>query len=112
MQQVTIGGVLATDDGEPVDASNELTRMFLLRNFRRLPFNCPTVDLRVHKHTPSDLLELAARVIATGVAVRIPILMNDDKLILCVAPRKRRAGRPEDARNYACDGCYETLVSW
>jgi pyruvate-formate lyase len=106
MQQVTIGGVKATDDSSPVDASNELTRMFLVAA-RKLPFNCPTVDLRVHQETPSDLLDLAARALLSGGAH--PVLMNDDKLIPAL---HRDSGGPVDlksARNYACDGCFETL---
>ncbi len=108
MQQVTLGGVLATDDPAAVDASNDLTRMCLAAA-RRLPFNCPTVDLRVHKETPADLLDLAAEALLSGGAH--PILMNDDKLI----PQLHSgSGGPVDlksARNYACDGCYETLFA-
>jgi pyruvate-formate lyase len=106
MQQVTLGGVLANGRAKPVDASNDLTRM-CLEAARKFPFNCPTVDLRVHRRTPKDLLDLAARAILSGGAH--PILMNDDKLIPAL---HHDAGGNVDlasARNYACDGCYETL---
>ncbi|MDB2439459.1 pyruvate formate lyase family protein [Hellea sp.] len=104
MQQITIGGCVADNEPSVKDASNAVTRM-CLNAARRLPFNCPTLDLRVHKGTPKDILELAASSILSGGAH--PILMNDDKLI----PALHRAGDNVElraARNYACDGCYET----
>jgi pyruvate-formate lyase len=106
MQQLTIGGVKATNDRKQEDASNDITRM-CLEAARKFPFNCPTLDLRVHKDTPGDLLELAAEALLSGGAH--PILMNDDKLIPAL---HRKSGGKVDlasARNYACDGCYETL---
>lgn len=51
MQQLTIGGVKATNEPRQEDASNDITRM-CLEAARKFPFNCPTVDLRVHKDTP------------------------------------------------------------
>jgi pyruvate-formate lyase len=104
MQQVTLGGVIADNDPEPKDACNQVTRL-CLNAARKFPFNCPTVDLRVHKGTPRDVLELAGRAILSGGAH--PILMNDDKIIPGL-----HASHPavdlRTARNYACDGCYET----
>jgi pyruvate-formate lyase len=108
MQQVTLGGVLATNDPEAVDASNDLTRMCLTAA-RRLPFNCPTVDLRVHRKTPADLLDLAADALLSGGAH--PILMNDDKLIPQLHGESGGQVELKSARNYACDGCYETLFA-
>ena len=103
MQQVTIGGFIANNDLVPKDGCNDVTRM-CLNAARKFPFNCPTLDLRVHKNTPKDILELAARAQKSGGAH--PILMNDDKLI----PALCSSGDVElkSARNYACDGCYET----
>lgn len=104
MQQITIGGCVADNEPKLKDASNTVTRL-CLHAARRLPFNCPTLDLRVHKHTPDDILELAAASILSGGAH--PILMNDDKLV----PVLHTAGKSVElktARNYACDGCYET----
>lgn len=106
MQQVTIGGVKATNDAKAEDASNDITRMCLTAA-RRLPFNCPTVDLRVHKKTPRDLLELAADAILSGGAH--PVLMNDDKLVPALHKDSGGAVELASARNYACDGCYETI---
>jgi hypothetical protein len=45
MQQLTIGGVVADDAPESRDACNDVTRL-CLHAARRLPFNCPTLDLR------------------------------------------------------------------
>ena len=106
MQQATIGGVKATNEKHQEDASNDITRM-CLKAARKFPFNCPTVDLRVHKHTPDDLLELAADALLSGGAH--PILMNDDKLFPELHKGCGGKVELESARNYACDGCYETL---
>ncbi|WP_373488711.1 pyruvate formate lyase family protein [Blastomonas sp.] len=108
MQQVTVGGVIANNDAEAQDACNDVTRL-CLHAARRLPLNCPTLDLRVHSKTPADVLELAARALLSGGAH--PVLLNDDKLIGAL---KNSAGPGVDvelasARNYACDGCYETI---
>lgn len=105
MQQVTIGGVIADNEPEATDACNHVTRL-CLHAARRLPFNCPTLDLRVHRDTPADVIELAAQALLSGGAH--PVLLNDDKLI----PALQRAGggvELKSARNYACDGCYETI---
>ncbi len=107
MQQITLGGVAATDAAEAVDSCNDVTRM-CLHAARKLPFNCPTLDLRVHKGSPGDILELAAEALLSGGAH--PILMNDDKMI----PALLASGESVDlksARNYACDGCYEALFA-
>jgi len=105
MQQVTVGGVKATNDEQTEDACNDITRM-CLEAARKFPFNCPTVDLRVHKGTPKDVLDLAAQALLSGGAH--PILMNDDKLV----PALHQSGdgvELRSARNYACDGCYEAI---
>lgn len=105
MQQITIGGVVADNAPEARDACNDITRL-CLNSARRLPFNCPTLDLRVHTKTPEDVLELAAAAHLSGGAH--PVMLNDDKLI----PALLAAGEDvelKSARNYACDGCYETI---
>lgn len=104
MQQVTIGGVVAEPDPTPRDACNRVTRLCLQAS-RRLPFNTPTLDLRVHSGTPNDVLELAADALLSGGAH--PVILNDDKIV----PALQKAGKNiplATARNYACDGCYET----
>jgi pyruvate-formate lyase len=108
MQQVTIGGVIANNAAEAQDACNDVTRL-CLHAARRLPFNCPTLDLRVHRNTPEDVLELAARSLLSGGAH--PVLLNDDKLIDALKDSAGPGASVElaSARNYACDGCYETI---
>lgn len=108
MQQITIGGVVANDDEVPTDAANELTFM-CLESARRLPLNSPTLDLRVHSNTGDELLRAAARTIMSGGAH--PILMNDDKIVPALHGKTGGFVQLKSARNYACDGCYETLFA-
>jgi pyruvate-formate lyase len=106
MQQCTLGGIKATNDAEPEDASNEVTYL-CLRASRRLPLNSPTLDLRVHKDTPEELLREAARTQLSGGAH--PILLNDDKLVPQLHEGTGGTVELRSARNYSCDGCYETI---
>ncbi|UOQ75256.1 pyruvate formate lyase family protein [Hymenobacter cellulosilyticus] len=108
MQQVTIGGVLPNDNPAPDDACNEVTR-FCLHSARRLPLNSPTLDLRVHADTPEDILELAARALLSGGAH--PVLLNDDRIITGLMNAGQHVPPLRTARNYACDGCYETMFA-
>ena len=112
MQQITIGGVVANDEPAPQDASNEVT-LLALECARRLPLNSPTLDLRVHAGTPPHVLELAAKALLSGGAH--PVLLNDDRIVpgFLGAPAMQTEsenGMPlGDARDYACDGCFETM---
>lgn len=108
MQQITIGGVVPTNDQHERDACNDVTRM-CLECARRLPLNSPTLDLRVHPETPHDVLELAAGALLSGGAH--PVLLHDQKIIDGLM--EAGAGRVPlaAARNYACDGCYETMFA-
>ncbi|WP_316846514.1 pyruvate formate lyase family protein [Pedobacter psychrodurus] len=108
MQQVTIGGTIANNDELAADAANDITFM-CLEAARRLPLNSPTLDLRVHKGTADELLDLAARTVLSGGAH--PILMNDDKIIPALQYKTGGTVELKSARNYACDGCYETLFA-
>lgn len=108
MQQITVGGLLANDAAKPADASNEVTRLCLIAA-RRLPLNSPTLDLRVHAGTPDDLLDLAARALLSGGAH--PVLLNDDIIVPALARNSGPSIPLADARDYACDGCYETMVA-
>lgn len=107
MQQVTIGGLLP-QDGDPVDACNAVTRL-CLEAARRLPLNSPTLDLRVHAGTPRDVLDLAARALMSGGAH--PVILNDDVIVPALAENSGNPISLASARNYACDGCYETMVA-
>jgi len=108
MQQVTIGGVKADNENEPTDAVNDITFM-CLEAARRLPLNSPTLDLRVHSKTDDRVLRAAARTILSGGAH--PVLMNDDKIVPALYQKTGGFVELKSARNYACDGCYETLFA-
>lgn len=108
MQQITIGGQLANDDPVGTDACNEVT-ILCLEAARRLPLNSPTLDLRVHSKTPERIIELAARALMSGGAH--PVLLNDEVIVPALATHSGPEIRLAAARNYACDGCYETMVA-
>jgi pyruvate-formate lyase len=108
MQQITIGGVLPDDAARPADACNTVTRL-CLNAARRLPLNSPTLDLRVHPGTPGDILELAAAALLSGGAH--PVLLNDELIVPALAEHTLAPIPLADARDYACDGCYETMVA-
>lgn len=108
MQQITIGGQLANNDPVGTDACNEVTEL-CLEAARRLPLNSPTLDLRVHSKTPKKIIELAAKALMSGGAH--PVLLNDEVIIPALASNSGPAIPLSAARNYACDGCYETMVA-
>jgi len=108
MQQITVGGQLPNDSAEPQDACNEVTRLCLAAA-RRLPVNSPTLDLRVHTKTPQDVVELAARALLSGGAH--PVLLNDDIIVPALANNTGAPIALQAARNYACDGCFETMIA-
>lgn len=108
MQQITIGGVLPNMNARADDACNEVTRL-CLHAARRLPLNSPTLDLRVHKETPEDVLDLAAAALLSGGAH--PVLLNDDIIVPALAEHSLAPIPLPDARDYACDGCFETMVA-
>ena len=97
-----------------------MTRL-CLKASRRLPLNAPTLALRLTRKTPDDIIELAAKSLKAGGAH--PILLNDEKLIEGLKHCGDGIGSSgegwenwdsevtlEDARNYACDGCYEAQI--
>src|SRR5262249_17011280 len=103
-----IGGVIANESEPPIDATNDVTWM-CLECARRMPLNSPTLDLRVHKNTPRDLLEAAAETLLTGGAH--PVLLNDDRIIESLKNKTGGTVSLKSARNYACDGCFETMFA-
>ncbi|MDC8004302.1 pyruvate formate lyase family protein [Aureisphaera galaxeae] len=108
MQQVTIGGCIANDAEDFEDACNDITK-FCLEASRRLPLNSPTLDLRVHSKTPKEIIKLAAETIMSGGAH--PVLLNDERIIPSLHTKTGGNVELASARNYACDGCYETLFA-
>lgn len=99
VQTMTLGGCDAAGN----DACNELTRLFLqaIRSVRLLR---PTVYIRCTKHTPQDILELAATMLGEGLGE--PNFFSDKPVIDGLT----RVGVPiEDARDYALSGCAEVV---
>jgi len=129
VQQLTIGGTIANDsdpEGEGDPAYNELT-LHCLKAIRRLPLNAPCVSLRIRSDIENtalgiEIVEEAAKAILSGGAH--PIFLNDDLLIKELQKSGDHIGGSyvtdngahtrwnstvslTDARDYACDGCYE-----
>ena len=97
---LVVGGV--DENGE--DASNELSRLLLdLQRDTRLPQ--PNLSLRIHKDTPSDLLDLASEIIRLGDG--IPQCFNDEVNVPAFC---NRGVSLEDARDYAVVGCVELSI--
>jgi hypothetical protein len=99
VQTLTLGGLLA--DGS--DATNDLTRLFLeaIRSVRMLR---PTIYLRVHEHTPTDVLDLAVTMLGEGLGE--PNFFGDAPVLAGL----QRLGVPlEIARDYALSGCAEVV---
>ncbi len=99
VQAITLGGV----DRDGNDAVNDLSHVILEATgeagFVR------DLSLRVHRDTPDDFLELAARLIAPGGG--IPFMFNDDCFIQALTDRGIALA---DARDYAPIGCIELTV--
>src|SRR5207302_5461494 len=76
---------------------------------RRLPLVSPTLDLRLHTGSPAWVIKAAARTLLAGGAQ--PVLMNDDRIIPQLHRGTGGTVALASARNYACDGCYETLFA-
>jgi pyruvate formate-lyase/glycerol dehydratase family glycyl radical enzyme len=100
-QNLCIGGRMAAGH----DSTNALTYMCLAAN-DHLQLPQPNLTLRLHKETPSDLLNAAVRVIARGNGM--PQLLNDELII----PALLNKGIPlAEARDYIPVGCDEITVS-
>jgi pyruvate formate-lyase/glycerol dehydratase family glycyl radical enzyme len=97
---VIVGGQLA--DG--TDATNELSYMCLQAQ-ADVGLPQPNFSVRLHKHTPQDLLLGAARVIRMGSGM--PQLFNDEVI---VPAYENRGVTHEDAMNYAVVGCVELSI--
>ena len=92
---ITIGG---TDDTGK-DATNQLTWWFL-EFIEQYKLPEPKITLRVHRHTPEDLLRYAARILGLGAGS--PQLVNDDYII----PMLKDLGLSHtDASDYGMVGC-------
>lgn len=93
----TIGGIKKNG----TDASNALTRC-LLNTTGRMFLADPSVDIRIHKNTPSDVWELAIE--SSKACGGVPSFENDELIIPMLVKRGRTL---EDARDYCIIGCVE-----
>lgn len=99
-QNILISGI--GEDGK--DGTNVLTYLFLNAH-EKLQMTDPTLTVRLHKNSPSMLLERAAEVLKTGGGM--PYINNDDIL---VSAYEKLGVDKKDARNYANSNCWETLL--
>lgn len=83
---------------------NDLTYLFI-EAIKEVQLSDPKCLLRVSKHTPRDLVELALESIATGIGA--PLLANDDVVI----PQLIEFGIEQtDACEYTTSACWEPLI--
>jgi formate C-acetyltransferase len=95
IDSMTIGGV---DEGGN-DITNEVTYL-VLETAERMKTLQPSLALRVHKETPTELLSKATDVIRTGIGY--PSLFNDEVLVPLV---HRWVPTVQEARDYSISGC-------
>lgn len=102
VQQVTVGGYQRDGRG----GCNDVTLM-CLKASRRLPLNAPCLSLRLYPDMPGSAIREAAKALLSGGAH--PILFQDDRMVTGL---HQFSNFPiEDARDYACDGCYEPMIN-
>jgi len=100
LQNIIIGGL--TPDG--ADGTNPLT-FLLLEGYRRNQMTNPLLTVRLHRHSPDELIRHACEVLKDGGGM--PALFNDEALV----PALERLGIPTpDARDYTNDGCWEVII--
>ncbi len=99
-QNAVIGGVYS--DGS--DATNELTYL-ILRATDDLAIPLPTITLKYHQGTPSELFDRAIQLLLKGRGQ--PTLINDD---IVVESKVVTGVSLEDARQSVIAGCQEPLV--
>ena len=95
LEGITLGG----QDEHGSDLTNDVTYI-VLEAARELYILQPTIALRVHKNTPTELLSAATDVIRTGCGY--PSLFNDEVIIPLL--RKWKVAE-EDIYNYSSSGC-------
>jgi pyruvate formate-lyase/glycerol dehydratase family glycyl radical enzyme len=99
VQAITLGGV----DGAGRCAVNDLSYL-ILEATREVAF-IRDVSIRVNRESPTEFLDLAAQLIASGGG--IPFLFNDDCFIPALTDRGIAI---QDARDYAPIGCIELTI--
>jgi formate C-acetyltransferase len=101
LQSATVGG-LARDGS---DATNDLSYMFV-RAVNELELVSPMMSARLHRETPKEFIDLVSTELCEGGAQ--PVIFNDDVIVKGMIERLDIP--PEDARDYASDGCWEVLI--
>jgi len=102
LQNVVVGG--QTPDGK--DATCRATYL-VLRACSSAGMPTPTVNVRLHKNSPSELVKAVSEALCHG-NNGLPIVYNDDSVI----PAFLKAGiAPEDAHDYVVDGCWEPILN-
>lgn len=97
-QTITLGGT----DADGRDSTNELTYM-CLDSLVKLGFPQPSICVRVHKHSPYELLMRCAEINAMGLSM--PALYNDE---IAIPALMMRGVKLEHARaNFGVAGCVE-----
>ncbi|KAI2770086.1 PFL-like glycyl radical enzyme [Daldinia loculata] len=107
VQQITVGGYMATNAESPEGGANPVT-LLCIKAARRIPVNAPSLSLRVYKDIPEEILHEAAKSILAGGAH--PVLYNDDRLCEGLFQSGKTITRAW-SRNYAADGCYEPMLT-
>ncbi|MCP4749349.1 MAG: hypothetical protein GY866_00515 [Proteobacteria bacterium] len=95
LEGITLGG----QDAKGNDTTNDTTYI-VLEAAKALHILQPTIGLRVHRNTPTELLSAATDVIRTGCGY--PSLFNDEAIIPLL--RKWNVAE-EDVYNYGTSGC-------
>jgi len=97
-----------------VDATNELTHVFLEVIDEMTPMLEPKPNVRLHENTPDEVLDSVVDMIT--VSQGAPFLLNfDERSIAGMLEEARRAGvealiRPDNAFDYASVGCLENTM--
>ncbi len=100
LQNIIIGGL--TPEGG--DGTNPLT-FLLLDSYHRNKMTNPLLTVRVHRHSPDELILSTCEVLKAGGGM--PAVFNDETIV----PALERLGIPSpDAHDYTNDGCWEIII--
>ena len=99
-QNILLSGITSAG----IDGTNELTYL-CLNALEKFAFTSPVVTARLHKDSPSQLVDRVAEVLKTGSGM--PYINNDNIIVDAYAD----LGIPlVDSRNYANSNCWETMI--
>ena len=103
-QNVTVGGQLLDEAGEPHDATNPMSWL-ILKSVAQCHLTQPNLTVRYHAGLPDDFMAECIEVVRCGFGMPA---FNDDEVIIPSFIEKGVAR--EDAYNYSAIGCVETAV--